>query len=506
MLRYLLSRPLGAFLFSAVIAAPLVFGLALTKGLSHDEHQHVAAGALLAHEGLLPYVDYPHFHTPYLAFVYGLIFRATDHLLLGARLFSAACAAAIVGVMGMIAAQALRERDSRVRHAGVLGAVLLCLSSAVFARTTGKAWNQEPALLCALLAFIALLAALPEARRVRMAVAGLLLGLAIGFRITYAPLVAPFALAIFLAPATRERWLSSFLCLATGLAVALAGVGWFFAVAPEQTFFGNFEFAQVNVTYRFATGDPRTMTILKKLRYVWKEIIRTDAGLALAFFVPISAAFMAARASAARLSVELRVLLWTLPFLLIGSLAPSPMFEQYFYPFVPWLILGAIFALAAIPARSPWFRRGAWGAAAAVLLSLGMGVRWFRDFDDVFRPAKWAPIEIHAKSEPMRGQAGRGRVLTLAPLFPLEAGCRIYPAFATGPFAWRIAPFMDAAKAARLKMVVPATLPQLLDADPPAAMLTGHEERGEELLSDYAAKHGYRRLAGPGDEELWVRP
>ena len=72
------------FLLIALLAGPLVLGLGMTKGLSHDEHQHVAAGALVAREGLMPYRDFPHFHTPYLPFIYALLFRATDHLLLAA--------------------------------------------------------------------------------------------------------------------------------------------------------------------------------------------------------------------------------------------------------------------------------------------------------------------------------------------------------------------------------------------------------------------------------------
>lgn len=499
-------RAVGAFLICAAVAVPFVFGLALTKGLSHDEHQHVAAGALLAREGLLPYIDYPHFHTPYLAFIYGLIFRATDHLLLGARLFSATCAAVIVGLVGMVAAHAFRSHAARTRHFAIIGAVALCVSSAVFADATGRAWNQEPALLLALLGFVLQLAALPRARRPLFVASGFLLGLAIGVRLTYAPLVAGFGAAILLAPTTRARWRSSLLCLAAGLAVSLSGVGWFFAVAPEQTFFGNFEFAKVNVTYRFSTGEPRTMTLFKKLRYVWKEIVRPDAGLVLAFAIPLGAAVAFARRNALRLPLTLQCFLMSLPFLLIGSLAPSPLFEQYFYPFVPWLVLGAIFALAAIPAPSLWFRRASLGAGASVLLSVALGVRGYGDFDDLFKPDEWAPMEVHAESLPLRTLVPAGRVLTLAPIHPLEAGKPIYPALATGPFAWRVAPFVAEPKAARLRMFTAASLGPALTAAPPAAVLAGQEQRGEELFVSYAKTHGYHRADGFGDEELWVRP
>ncbi len=69
-----------------------LFTIAMTRGVSVDEHQFVASGAILAREGALPYRDYPYFHTPVLCFVYALLFLSTDHLLLAARILSVFCA------------------------------------------------------------------------------------------------------------------------------------------------------------------------------------------------------------------------------------------------------------------------------------------------------------------------------------------------------------------------------------------------------------------------------
>ena len=49
--------------FFALITVSL-FAIAMCRGLSRDEHQFIAAGALLATEGLLPYRDFPYFHVP----------------------------------------------------------------------------------------------------------------------------------------------------------------------------------------------------------------------------------------------------------------------------------------------------------------------------------------------------------------------------------------------------------------------------------------------------------
>lgn len=493
------------FLVAALAAAPFILALSVSKGLSHDEHQHIAAGALVAREGLLPYEDFPHLHTPYLAFVYAAIFRVTDHLLLGARLFSSACAIALVAAVGTVTFGCFRERGARVAAAAAAVAVFLALSSEVFTHSVGRAWNQEPATLCALLAFLLQAWALPRASRAGVFGAGLLMGLAIGLRITFAPLGAPFILALWMARGSAaQRW-ALVAALGAGAAAGFSGVAWLWARAPEAAYFGNFEFAGVNVTYRMDTGEPRTMTLPKKLRYVFKNIARPDAPLVVGFLVAVGAAWRSV-GSLRGLPVALRFLLLVLPFLLIGSLAPSPVFEQYFFPFVPFFIVGGAIALAVVAATPRGLRFTSVLGAAAVAGSAVLGIRDYADFHELFRIEKWAPVELHRDAQPLRAQVPAGRVLTLAPLHPLEAGRAIYPSFGTGPFAWRISPYVPADKAARLKIISPATLAAALAADPPAAILLGSEESGEKALEDYAEAHGYQPVPTANDATLWLRP
>jgi protoporphyrinogen oxidase len=499
-----LSAPIAVFLLIAALVFPLILGLGMTRGLNHDEHQHIAAGALVAREGLIPYRDFPHFHTPYLAFAYAGIFEMTDRLLLGARLFSVACATGIVALLGATVFGLFRERDPALARWLTAGAVLLALSTSVFTHTTGRAWNQEPALLLSFAAVLVHAGALARVRTGWIFVSGLLLGLAVGTRITCAPLVAPFAIAVFFDRATRERWFALLAALGAGLAVSLGGVAWFFAVAPEATWFGNFEFAQANIAYRFDTGEPRTMTLAKKLRYVWKEIVRPDAGLFLTFVVMFAAAWVASRAALRRLPGTSRFMLLLLPFVLMGSLAPSPLFAQYFYPFFAFLILGAAWALASIPAESPWFRRCLRIGIVSVLLSIGLGFDGYRGLHDMFATKEWTPMEVHAEGTDLHAHVPSGEILTLAPIFALEGGYDIYPAFATGPFAWRVSPYVEAGKAARLKMATPLTLEATMAADPPEGILMREEQSGEKGLQDYADKHRYHLVKREHDDALWV--
>ena len=102
----------------------------------------------------------------------------------------------------------------------------------------------------------------------------------------------------------------------------------------------------------------------------------------------------------------------------------------------------------------------------------------------------------------------QGKVLTLAPLFPLEGGLEVYTEFATGPFAWRRAHLIPEQMRRKLGIVSEAELAALLDAEPPAAVLAGYENRFglEEPLIEYAESSGYRAVELKHGGTLWVAP
>src|SRR5690349_6210883 len=82
-----------------VVILLAIFSRIMTLGFDHDEHQFVASGTLLARQGMLPYRDYPYFHTPYLVFADAVLFAWIPYLLLAARGLSAVCGAATIGLI-----------------------------------------------------------------------------------------------------------------------------------------------------------------------------------------------------------------------------------------------------------------------------------------------------------------------------------------------------------------------------------------------------------------------
>ena len=123
----------------------------------------------------------------------------------------------------------------------------------------------------------------------------------------------------------------------------------------------------------------------------------------------------------------------------------------------------------------------------------------------ILRPAKWPVVSVQRKTAQMHEFLAEGRVLTLAPIFPLEANLQIYPQLASGPFAWRTATFLGPTTQAAYHVVDPAHLEEFLQSDPPRAILTSFEHHEIELpMVTYAKAHGYlpHRLEERGT--LWL--
>ena len=165
--------------------------------------------------------------------------------------------------------------------------------------------------------------------------------------------------------------------------------------------------------------------------------------------------------------------------------------RQYYYPLVPFLLLGNIYGIAR---ERPWQARTSWLIAATLFASLLETIPDLPYTKTILQPAQWPVVTVHARAAQMRELLAEGRVLTLAPIFPLEANLRIYPELASGPFAWRTAAFLDKGARATYHVLAPTDLEQFLRSDPPSAILTSFEHSELELpLVTYAKAHGYVR-------------
>ena len=495
-----------ALFFSAALA--LLVARAMTREVSRDEEQFVSAGALLLREGALPYVDYPYFHVPNLAFVYAGLFAFSDHLLLAARCFNVLCGWLTLVVVFAVAARELRDVGrAQLWFAGSAAAALL--ASPFFRLTSGSAWNHDLAVLCAVAGFAALLRTQDGvgAHRRWIAASAALLGVAIGTRLSFLPLIVPFAcIAAFTASAWRERLLR-IAFFAGVLLLSLTPTFVLCARAPAQFFFDNFVYnTSLNRAYRVASGNAGVHLSSKLLFFVSLLKFPHTAVLLIGF---VFLAIWLPMRNGWRGIIQHRGILATVacvPFLAIGALAPSPSYKQYYYALIPFLVLGCVFGLARVWRNDMQARRNSLLLAAALAcvsaVALAIDLPLLRH---LAAPGEWPPMRVHQLGRELRAYTA-GPVLTLSPTIPLEGGADIYKEFATGLFAWRTAAFLPREPRPTLAMVGAATLENFLAQAPPAAIITRrrHTDR-QRPLSAYAQSHGYRRIPMRDDLELWLR-
>lgn len=494
----------GAVFIALVFTA--IFMRSMGSGLNHDEHQFLAPGALLAREGIQPYTDYPLFHLPNLTLAYAALDRVSPYLIFNARLLSLVCTGALLVVLYVCAHRSLAGRGPWVRFSGASALVLLLVCDPLFLRTTGRTWNHEAPVLLLVVAILCHLRAMSAPAHRWMLLGGLATGLAIGTRLTFAPVALPLFCAAFLLPAEKRQRCFYSLTFAAAVTVAMAPSLYYFVRDPQAFLFGNFEFP------RLALLDPanervhKTMAWWRKLRYLVKEILLpgTDGGNAtgsFALFVTFLALGVAPGVAWLRTrkgSAGAALVLLVLPFVLVGACAPSRYQAQHFYALVPCFALAAACGIG----HARWLSgRGVTLLWLLVLVSLVIT----RNEWTFKRPAEWYPFRMHAAGTALRQRIGDGKVLTLAPTVPLEGGLRIYSEFATGLFALRNAPFVAPERRKRLHILAPEDFEAHLAADPPAAIWTGFEdEKYERPLIRYAQRHGYTPAYVENKSVLWL--
>jgi len=460
--------------------------------MDHDENQFVASGALLARCGLLPYRDYPYFHVPYLVFVYAEIFQFSDRLLLAARSFSVICGTATVVAVLVVAHRILNEIPKWRRWFFAISTCLLFMANPLFAVTSGRAWNHDLPTLLTLCVFL-IISQMQESRKRGLLAffAGCLSGLCMGVRITFAPSVVGFALAILLLPNVakpkRKLLIAAF---AAGVLIALLPLAAMFAIAPHQMIFGVIRYPFLNLLWR-DTAPLSSMSVVGKFEYPFTNILnRPGSGVvALLFLAAIwkVVVYPRLRGQSQRF-FEFNLLMIIVVALLIGALVPTPSFVQYFYSPIPFVLLMTIFAVRSASRRQSQVWLFFFGMAT--LVAVGFGLPAYRGVLSLFSPDQWAPMQVHRIGNEIANATDHGRVLTLATIFPLEGGAQTYEEFATGPFAFRIAPLVSEESEEGLKLLDEDDLETALhDRPPTAVLLPPRHHQFDQPFIDYAHSH-----------------
>ena len=509
-------------LLTFVVGGLLLFARGMERDLNHDEHQFLAPGALLQRQGAIPYQDYPMFHLPNLTYIYGSLLRFTDHYVLAAKIVSVV---ASLIVLGILLARIVRTKSfgSSGWTAPSLAAIAaLLLTDPQFLWTSGKTWNHEVPTMFLMVAFVCQIGALIRNSLLLSCLSGFLVSLAVGTRLTILPAVIPFAASFFLlSQVTVRRRLQLFAVFGLAGVVGAAPSLFSFFTQRDAFLFCNLECPRLRLA---DIGDSRAAdnaTWWRKLRYFVKEIVllgqkdgefRGSLVLFLAFSfssVPLVWRWFRERTSggmfeSARLPALLSAAL--VPFLALGCALLTRYQYQHWFVVIPFVTLAVVEALPFVAAGHKAWRP--WALSLLAVASVIMNGRAYVDpLDHVFEPSEWYGIRLHDYAATIKADLPAGKVLTLAPSYPIEAGLPTYPEFAIGPFAWRLAHLVDPETRKRFHVIAPADLEEFLQKDPPAAILTGVEEEDLEApLIDYAKAHGYRQVPLKKRRDVWIRP
>jgi 4-amino-4-deoxy-L-arabinose transferase-like glycosyltransferase len=502
-----------------VVIASLLLMRSLGRGINHDEHQFVASGALLARHGLLPYRDYPYFHVPNLTFLYGLIFWFTPGAyLLAARALSALCAILLAAIIFLLPFQIFRNRALWARLALGALSVALLIFSPMFTYTSGRAWNHD---LPALLTVTAFLLHLHGAGRSKTGVWFFLSGFAVGAaaftRLSFILLIVPFIVFIFMAnaPWRRNIVLSGWFLL--GVSAAAIPTIYTAAQAPAAFYFGNVEYARLNTLFRKATGYRTAMTLTGKLITLTVDwLLMRPGNLFPVLVFAICSLPHSLRPRIWRTHPVHPFLLLILLSLFIGALGPTPSWSQYYFALFPFLVISALYGLADF--HPGWLdRKLFWGIIAGIVcISALLSLDEYRHIRDLFRPDNWYVAKVQESSADVSRLVGKGeRVLTNAPIYALEGGLDVYPEFATGPFAMRVAALLSEEQQEQFGFTSSARMERLLADAPPRAVLVEVDpaeaddpaaEKEVTPLREYAAQHAYAPFELNDELTLWLRP
>ncbi|HSV98941.1 MAG TPA: hypothetical protein VLI39_02125 [Sedimentisphaerales bacterium] len=505
-----IAQPLALAVMLILSAA--ILANSMTKELGRDEQMYCTAGVLLS-QGQSIYRDFSYpSQLPYHPLLLAILYRGlgTTHYLLVGRLVSVASNILVLILIVLIFRSVFRDRRGEGLLLGLAAAVLYLFNPFVD-YAAGYAWNHDVVTLCVVGALWLLLTTDFQApsRYWRTAFLGILLTVATCMRVTTALVELTFLAALFwMAGGALSNRVRTALPFLAGATVAAIWPLWVIARSPQAfwlnlvripTLYGRW-LHEIGMTF-----DKTALTIHAVLTPGYLILLVLVCGLAW-----VGCHYRLHLAPQERQRAIVAALLPVL-FLVIAYIPPT-MWLQYLAIPVPFIVIALAYPLLALARSRSTGRTAHVGplalSGAALLCVLANPVVLSRVVF-VLVPEKWEPIRVHRLSQELTRQAEEPKlVLTLGPLYAVEAGCDVYPELSSGSIVYRIADRMTPHERRITRTVGPATLAEMVKDRPPAAVIVGIE------LQRFAELEKPLRQAVPPDWprqdadslEVYVRP
>lgn len=498
-----------------IVLAIALFGRIMAYPLQHDEQLFMTSGILLSDSSL--YRDLGYNHLPNYVWLLNGLFRTTgtDHFLLMARLFEFLLWGAAAWAFWLIGTRIAGSRTI------ALSAIILLVTNITMLGSPGVlATNNFAPLPLALFGFYLFYQGVESVplRPGMIAFAGFCLAIAAGFKANYLFVIPPFVIAALLVPrglSFPRRIAAVLVPLGLGGFVGALPVLYYLLTDAAGFFAHTLDyFTTLHVAYWKDLDVPKVMSIPGKVQLaesVWLggTMLLSAAGALIFTLVPLLR------------NTERRHYpgwpFWVALGLIAGGVAvsfvPTPSFHHYYVPPIIFVILLFVLAYGALPETLA--RTATPVIIALTLLGLVSGAsRLLPSLIEIARPATWTGVRIHRTGQEIGriASAHGDRIATLAPLYALEGGMKIYPELNAGPFIYRVADRISDAQRPYYRAVTATGLAAMLDNHPPAAILTGLEGELDDAFTRYAMERGYiaREFEGQKEDEgpltLYVRP
>ena len=98
-----------------------------------------------------------------------------------------------------------------------------------------------------------------------------------------------------------------------------------------------------------------------------------------------------------------------------------------------------------------------------------------------------------------------GKVATLSPIYCVEAGLPFYLELAGGRFPYDVGDKLSQTELLKYRATSPKQLTELLEQDPPAAVLVGFGGQDNDFAKEFVTKHSYLPV-NLGKGSIYVRP
>jgi len=463
-----------ALLLLLLVLFLAVFANSMTKPVGRDEQMYCTAAALMA-QGKTIYQDFSYpsqmpYHPLLCAAVYKI--SGTTNYLLYARLISV-----LSNILTILCIIAIYRKIFKSYSAS--GMVLGLAAAAIYVfnpfveYSNGYAWNHDIVIALVSLSLWLFISTDFKAKpqHLRIAAIAALLTLATCMRITTALVELVFFAALLTAPSdshtNRFKRLLPFL---TASAVILIWPISIIARNP-QVFYLNL----VKIPTLYGQWLHSVGIVHNKLQLITAGIFTPGylILIAIAAYLGITSLILRKKNKATNTPATLLPWLLVATFIII-ALIPPTLWRQYLAMPVPFLVIALAYPLLQLRkmATPTHYKIACTLITVCVIIATGNNPKVLSIIPTAFKPQNYKPTQTHKITQDIAEKVKEPkRLLTLGPLYALQANCDIYPQLSAGSIVYRIGDNLPPEERKLTNTVGVETLKDMIDSEAPSAVL-----------------------------------